>query len=259
MRHADSLGLPAWPSAPSLPGLPGLPVASRSSTAAYTPLSQEVTRDVQQFIAQGSSLSTLAQAPQAQWLALQAQRQLLRSEKKTESTGPNVQASGATRTREKAPSLNPQQQAFIEKITPWAELAAQSLGVSVRGIMAHAALETGWGSKPLKDLQGQDSLNLFGIKAGSGWSGMQTQALTTEYVEGADTKQVQHFRQYASLEATFSDYVNFLSSSPRYQAALHTGDDIQAFAQALARGGYATDPHYARKLVQVSQTIPVRP
>jgi flagellar protein FlgJ len=37
-----------------------------------------------------------------------------------------------------------------------------------------------------------------------------------------------------------------LLDNPRYRAA--TGSDAGAFAQGLARGGYATDPHYAAKL-----------
>ena len=42
----------------------------------------------------------------------------------------------------------------------------------------------------------------------------------------------------------------------RYEAALRSGDDVQAFAGALAQGGYATDPQYAQKLVRISRQIP---
>ena len=68
--------------------------------------------------------------------------------------------------------------------------------------------------------------------------------------------QSQPFRQYADLDATFSDYVRLLAHSPRYEAALRSCDDVQAFAGALAQGGYATDPQYAQKLVRISRQIP---
>jgi flagellar protein FlgJ len=36
---------------------------------------------------------------------------------------------------------------------------------------------------------------------------------------------------------------------------LGTGADVQAFATALQRGGYATDPAYAQKLVATAATV----
>ena len=39
-----------------------------------------------------------------------------------------------------------------------------------------------------------------------------------------------------------------MAGNPRFQGALQAGDDARAFAQGLARGGYATDPAYADKL-----------
>jgi flagellum-specific peptidoglycan hydrolase FlgJ len=52
-----------------------------------------------------------------------------------------------------------------------------------------------------------------------------------------------------------SDYVRLLSDSPRYAAALNTGTDVRAFATALQRAGYATDPRYADKLVAVAAKL----
>ena len=43
-----------------------------------------------------------------------------------------------------------------------------------------------------------------------------------------------------------------IRDNPRYAGALNTGSDVQAFANALQRGGYATDPDYANKLVAVA-------
>ena len=43
--------------------------------------------------------------------------------------------------------------------------------------------------------------------------------------------------------------------NPRYRAALNPGADAGAFAQGLARGGYATDPNYAAKLTQLATRL----
>ncbi len=45
------------------------------------------------------------------------------------------------------------------------------------------------------------------------------------------------------------------SRNPRYSEALGTGTDVRAFANALQRGGYATDPEYANKLVATFQKV----
>src|SRR5262249_49920379 len=51
------------------------------------------------------------------------------------------------------------------------------------------------------------------------------------------------------------DYVRVLRDNPRYADALGTGSDVRAFATALQRGGYATDPDYASKLVSVAGQV----
>jgi flagellar protein FlgJ len=49
--------------------------------------------------------------------------------------------------------------------------------------------------------------------------------------------------------------VKLLQGSPRYAGALGTGDDAAAYAKALQRGGYATDPDYATKLTAVAARL----
>jgi flagellar protein FlgJ len=46
--------------------------------------------------------------------------------------------------------------------------------------------------------------------------------------------------------------------SPRYQGVRGHGGDIAGFAAALQHSGYATDPHYARKLLAVAQSPTMR-
>jgi flagellar protein FlgJ len=153
------------------------------------------------------------------------------------------------------PSAPGSRVAFLESILPAATKAAQALGVSPRSILAQAALETGWGRSMPLDAQGRPSLNLFGIKATPSWRGATAASETTEFLGGQATRQVERFRAYDSFEASFADHARLLSSSSRYAGALNSGDDTHTYAKALQTGGYATDPHYARKLVAVAESV----
>jgi peptidoglycan hydrolase FlgJ len=137
---------------------------------------------------------------------------------------------------------------FVKALEPYAEQAAGQLGVSSDTLIAQAALETGWGQHVPAAVNGNSSLNLFGIKAGAGWNGDTVTSLTTEFSNGSPSSVAQPFRAYGSLQQGVNDYVTLLQRSGRYQQALGSGEDVNAFAGALARGGYATDPGYAQKL-----------
>lgn len=148
-----------------------------------------------------------------------------------------------------------QQLEFAQSLWPEAQQAARQLGVSPVSLIAQAALETDWGRSLPRTADGLSSNNLFGIKAASTWSGASVQSDTQEYDSGTATAVKAQFRAYASPSQCFQDYVSLLQSDPRYAAALGTGGDVQAFATALQRGGYATDPGYAVKLDAVAHTL----
>jgi flagellar protein FlgJ len=150
------------------------------------------------------------------------------------------------------PVTDAQRRQFIEDMLPHAREAARKLGVDERSVIAQAALETGWGTSRPADASG-DSHNYFGIKAGSGWRGERVSSNTTEFTDGVAATERAQFRAYGSVAENVGDYVRLLSS--RYAGALNTGSDTQAFASALQRGGYATDPRYADKLVSVAAQI----
>ncbi len=165
------------------------------------------------------------------------------------SSGPSAMgATGATHSADQA--------SFIRDVWPEAQRAAQQLGVDPRGLVAQAALETDWGRSVPQSTGGGSSNNLFGIKAGSAWAGPSISSATTEYEGGARNAATARFRAYGSRADSFQDYVSLLSSNPRYSAALNTGGNVQAFASALQRGGYATDPDYARKITAIAQSLP---
>jgi len=145
-------------------------------------------------------------------------------------------------------------QRFIEQVMPHAQIAARELGVDPRALVAQAALETGWGTSQPADAGGT-SHNLFGIKAGASWRGESVSSDTTEYLAGNAGTESARFRSYEDIAESVADYVRVIRDNPRYAAALNTGDDVRAFANALQRGGYATDPEYANKLVAVAERL----
>ncbi|POZ60824.1 flagellar assembly peptidoglycan hydrolase FlgJ [Chromobacterium alticapitis] len=145
--------------------------------------------------------------------------------------------------------------AFASQLLPHARQAAQQLGVAPECVVAHAALESGWGKRAIRNGDGTDSHNLFGIKAGSDWHGKTATVMTTEYSGGVPQKKLETFRSYGSYSEAFSDYAQLLKSSPRYRNVLNQGQNMYGFAHGLQSGGYATDPRYARKLVDVAASL----
>lgn len=142
-------------------------------------------------------------------------------------------------------------QSFARDIWPHAERAAGKLGVAPEAVVAHAALETGWGAHVMPDRNGENSYNLFGIKAGSGWKGEEVTKKTLEYDAGVPRHENARFRAYDNIEATFSDYAAFIADNPRYDNVQAQGSDVRGFARALQESGYATDPNYADKLTRI--------
>lgn len=137
---------------------------------------------------------------------------------------------------------------FVREIWPLAVKAGRQLGVEPRAIVAQAALETGWGSRLIRDDAGVSGNNLFGIKADTRWDGERVSVATLEYEAGLPKPQRANFRAYPDLAAGFDDYVRFLSENPRYREALRAGADAGAYADRLQSSGYATDPRYAEKI-----------
>lgn len=140
---------------------------------------------------------------------------------------------------------------FVRALAPHAIEAAKKLGVSVRALLAQAALETGWG-KHLPAQGSTTSNNMFGIKAGNSWDGKRVNVPTLEYENGVAVRRKDSFRAYESPSDSFKDYADMVASSPRYAGAVGRGDDIAGFARALSNGGYATDPSYAQKVADIA-------
>ncbi|MBQ5948592.1 flagellar assembly peptidoglycan hydrolase FlgJ [Massilia sp. ST3] len=145
----------------------------------------------------------------------------------------------------------PHVRSFQEKLHVHAAEAERATGVPAKFMLGQAALESGWGKRMIRNADGSNSHNLFGIKAGPGWKGKVATSVTTEYINGRPHTKVEKFRAYDSPAESFKDYANMLAKNPRYEKVLASGGDAAAFAHGLQRAGYATDPHYATKLTRI--------
>lgn len=144
-------------------------------------------------------------------------------------------------------------------IPPEAITAAQETmrhyGIPASAVLAQAILESGWFQHHLGEAH-----NYFGIKGSSSWGFVEVP--TREYVPPRGWEQVMApFRRYPGMLESFLDHARFLVENPRYRPALaaaknlqfSTGERSRCFCREIARAGYATDPNYAQKLIQIMQ------
>jgi flagellar protein FlgJ len=142
-------------------------------------------------------------------------------------------------------------QAFIQSIFPSVQSAATALKVSPVAILAQAALEKVWVCLAPGN-------NLFGIMAGVSCHVTALTSVTNEVSDGISHLGDAAFRAYKSAADSVQNYAQMLLGSPRFQGVRGHGSDIAGFASALQRSGYATDPHYASKLLAIAQSPTMR-
>ncbi len=144
---------------------------------------------------------------------------------------------------------------FIDSIERFAYRAAQAEGVPVvpKAVAAQAALESRWGESELA----REASNLFGVKAGSSWSGPVLELPTWEVVDSQRVQTVARFRRYEGFEEAVLDYVRILGRLSWYRDAVEAAryGDPYGFLYGLegraGEPGWATDPDYARKVLAI--------
>ncbi len=140
---------------------------------------------------------------------------------------------------------------FVQELMPHAQAVANQLGIKPEVIVAQSVLETGWGKHTMRHNDGSVSFSLFGIKADHRWSGDTVQVSTLEFKDGHMQKETAQFRAYDSVGEAIQDYVHFIKNNARYKNALNNnGDDIH-YVKGLQKAGYATDPAYAKKILNI--------
>ncbi len=139
---------------------------------------------------------------------------------------------------------------FVEQLYPLAKKAAEELGVDPKVLIAQAALETGWGKKISEGDTMGSSFNFFNIKADQRWQGASVRVQTIEVRQGMAVKEYANFRAYQNPAHSFTDYVDFIKNSQRYEPAL-ASNNSESYVRHLADAGYATDPAYAEKIIRI--------
>jgi flagellar protein FlgJ len=142
-------------------------------------------------------------------------------------------------------------QSFIETLYPAAQQAAEQLGLDPKALLAQAAIETGWGKHMIHNTSGQNSHNLFGIKADRRWQGDRAMVDTIEFEQGVAATKKAPFRMYDSFSESMQDYVGFVKQNPRYEEAIKQTKSVESYFSELQKAGYATDPEYANKVIAV--------
>ncbi|MDR2465124.1 MAG: glycoside hydrolase family 73 protein, partial [Streptococcaceae bacterium] len=138
---------------------------------------------------------------------------------------------------------------FIKKIAPHAQLLGHSYGIFPSIILAQASLESDFGQSVL----GKKYNNLFGVK---GYGTQEKVKLETkEFVNGKWTTVHADFRVYpnwnASIDQHMQLFINGVDWNPQLYAKVFEATTFQQAAEEVQNAGYATDPGYAKKLIQM--------
>ncbi|AOF48947.1 glycoside hydrolase family 73 protein [Tetragenococcus halophilus] len=140
-------------------------------------------------------------------------------------------------------------QEFIDRLRPHAEELQEGYGILPSIIISQAALESNWGRSQLA----HEYNNLFGIKAYGNQDKVNLE--TKEYVNEQWITIEGDFRVYHSWEDSMDDhtmlFVNGVDWNPQKYEDVLTAQSHQEAAEALQEDGYATDPGYADKVIEV--------
>jgi len=156
---------------------------------------------------------------------------------------------------------------FVATFGASARASQAKHGVPALVTLGQAALESGWGAHAPR-------FNFFGIKAKASDPEASRQLLRTREVlthpngrfpevisvtpraDGRYDYVVRDwFRAYPDAQTAFDAHGEFLVRNKRYAKAFASRHDPYAFAAAVARAGYATDPSYERVLHGVMRTL----
>ena len=92
--------------------------------------------------------------------------------------------------------------------------------------------------------------NFFGMKATASESSTAKQ--TTEFRDGVEGTETANFKNYSSPQDSVNDLVNkWYKDYPGYQG-VNNANSLEEAAMMLQQQGYATDPEYAQKLIQIA-------
>ena len=143
---------------------------------------------------------------------------------------------------------------FITTLWPTINKVGDEVGMSdvIKQVcISQAALETGYGSSSLMI----KAHALFGIKASKTWKGKVYSAKTNEVYAGIEQTVSAVFRAYDTVADSVRDYFKLLQGK-RYKESL-TAKSVEDAVHIIVKGGYATDPKYAEKVINIYKQVVV--
>lgn len=133
---------------------------------------------------------------------------------------------------------------YVEKYKNWAIKEMKRSGVPASITLSQGILESDCGNSMLA----VDANNHFGIKCHNGWIG--------DSVHKDDDKSDECFRKYDSAYESFVDHSDFLTTKGRYSFLFQLDrTDYKSWAKGLSKAGYATDPNYPKRLIDIIEAL----
>jgi LysM repeat protein len=116
----------------------------------------------------------------------------------------------------------------------------EKTGVPASITLAQGMYESDYGNSPLA----KNAKNHFGIKCHKEWNG------STYHQDDDEVNEC--FRKYNQVQESYDDHSEFLRSRDRYQFLFDLRiTDYKGWARGLKKAGYATNPQYADKLIDL--------
>jgi LysM repeat protein len=129
---------------------------------------------------------------------------------------------------------------YIDQYKDLAIKEMKRVGIPASITMAQGILESGNGNSTLA----RKSNNHFGIKCHSDWKGKR--------VYHDDDAKGECFRKYKTVYESYIDHSQFLVEKKRYASLFELKiTDYKGWAKGLKKAGYATDPKYAHRLIDI--------
>ena len=133
---------------------------------------------------------------------------------------------------------------FVQAILPDILEIAEKYNINPRVMLAQTILETGNG----KHIKGNA---LFGMK------GKGQKFKTTEYINGKKVVIEDEFAAYNNLKESMEAYAKYITSNGRYLGTVGktSAEDVKSVIEFIHSQGYATDPEYSNKIIQIAKEI----
>ncbi len=142
-----------------------------------------------------------------------------------------------------AQELDPKKMRYIEQYRYWAMDEQIRTGVPASISLAQGILETASGTSELCT----EANNHFGIKCKKEWTG--------ENFLHDDDRRSECFRKYKTAKDSYLDHSDFLRTRAHYNFLFDLDiTDYKAWCHGLRKAGYATNPQYALRLIELIET-----